>query len=167
MKFLKPSDILSGNTFSYLEVFNVTDGLALGTKEKGVLYYIEDLYCMNPSCKCNDVVLIYTENKEIESEKGAHYAVRLSLKKKNFEILDTNGVTKKEVEDLIKNSMKNNNEAIEFYKKLYLEMKEAGKKVLHGGNSDDNNITESSQKTLKEQLRELQSSSIIWIIEVV
>lgn len=38
MKFLKPSDILSGNTFSYLEVFNVTDGLTLGTKENGVLF---------------------------------------------------------------------------------------------------------------------------------
>lgn len=132
MKLVNPADILKGKTFSYMEIFDTTVGMVLQTPN-GVDYYIYDQYCMNPSCKCNDVILQYVENDELESNKGTDFAILLSLKNKKFEILDANGISKNEIQKLIEGSLKDSSEAIELFEKRYEEMKTAGKEALQAG----------------------------------
>ncbi len=126
MKFMKRSDILSGDTFSYYEVFGDRKGLVLRTEADDEKYYIYDQYCMNPGCNCDDVILIYRESKKNDSK----FAIRLSLKKKKYEILDINGISRKQADEIVKDSLEDSGEAMELLKKRYKEMKEAGRSVL-------------------------------------
>lgn len=145
MKLVNPADILNGKTFSYIEVFGVTDGMALGTKLNDVHFYIYDRYCMNPSCKCDDVVLHYVENDEREKSNGADFAILLSLKNKKFEILDADGISKKQVQKLVETALKDGRESIELFKKRYKEMKNAGREALQGDKEINNTVVEPFQ----------------------
>lgn len=78
---------------------------------------------MNPSCKCDDVILIYTESKNNDSE----FAIRLSLKKKKYEILDIYGISRRQVDEIVKDSLEDSGDKMVLLKKRYEEMKEAGK----------------------------------------
>lgn len=110
---MEKSDILSGNTFSYFDVFEEKKGLVLGTEVNDIKYIIYDQYCMNPSCKCDDVILIFTESENNDSE----FAIRLSLKRKRYEILDIYGISKRQVDEIVKGSLKDSAEAMELLKK--------------------------------------------------
>jgi len=132
------SDILSGNTFSYFDVFEEKKGLVLGTEVNDIKYIMYDQYCMNPSCKCDDVILIFTESENNDSE----FAIRLSLKRKRYEILDIYGISKRQVDEIVKGSLKDSAEAMELLKKRYKEMKEAGKAVLQGSPEINSNKIE-------------------------
>ncbi|MED3825520.1 SEC-C metal-binding domain-containing protein [Priestia flexa] len=93
---------------------------------------------MNPSCKCDDVILIFTESENNDSE----FAIRLSLKRKRYEILDIYGISKRQVDEIVKGSLKDSAEAMELLKKRYKEMKEAGKAVLQGSPEINSNKIE-------------------------
>lgn len=99
---------------------------------------------MNPSCKCDDVILHFVENDEREHNNGADFVVSLSLKNKKFEILDADGISKKQVEEIVENSLKESDEAIKLLKQRYKEMKATGRKVLQGINPN-NKIVEPVQ----------------------
>lgn len=145
MKLVNPADILGGKTFSYNEVFGVKDGVALGTEINDVHFYIYDRYCMNPRCKCDDVVLHYVENDEREDHKGADFAILLSLINKKFEVLDAHGVSKKRVQEMVKSSLKDSSEAIELFKKRYKEMKTAGREAIQDGKEKSKAVDEPLQ----------------------
>lgn len=91
---------------------------------------------MNPSCNCDDVILIFTETKNNDSE----FAIRLSLKKKRYEILDIYGISRRQADEVVKDSLENSDEAMELLKKRYKEMKEAGKSVLQRDSEKNSNI---------------------------
>ncbi len=63
---------------------------------------------MNPSCKCDDVILIYTESKNNDSE----FAIRLTLKKKKYEILDLYGISRRQVDEIVKDSLEDSGDAM-------------------------------------------------------
>ena len=138
MKIMEKSDVLSGNTFSYIEVFEEKKGLVLGTEVNDIKYIIYDQYCMNPSCNCDNVILIFVESNNNDSE----FAIRLSLKKKRYEILDIYGISRKQVDEIVKDSLKDSEEAIGLLRKRYKEMKEAGKAVLQGSPEINSNVIE-------------------------
>ncbi len=145
MKLVNPTDILNGNTFSYIEVFGVTNGMALATKSNDILYYIYDRYCMNPSCKCDDVILHFVQDEESEDHKGVEFAILLSLKNKKFKILNADGISKKQIQEIVKNILKNEGEAIQLFKKRYKEMKAAGEEALQGGKQINKGVVEPLQ----------------------
>lgn len=147
MKLLKPSDILSGDTISYVEVFDVKAGLAIGSDENDAKYFISDHYCMNPSCKCNDVVLIFTEVVDDKMHNDVEFAIRLSLKTKKYEILDIYGISKKDVDGIVGEIL--NVESINLLKKRYQDMKEAGRAVLQGNTSNESKKVEVNNKSHK------------------
>lgn len=101
-----------------------------------IKYNIYDQYCMNPSCNCDDVILIFTETKNNDSE----FAIRLSLKKKRYEILDIYGISRRQADEVVKDSLENSDEAMELLKKRYKEMKETGKSVLQRDSEKNSNI---------------------------
>lgn len=142
---MKKSDILSGDTFSYYKIFGDRKGLVLKTEVNDKNYYIYDQYCMNPSCNCDDVILIYTESKNKDSE----FAIRLSLKKKKYEILDIYGISRRQVDELVKDSLEDSGEAIDLLKKRYKEMKEAGKAVLKGEKEKNGSVIKMREETPK------------------
>lgn len=135
---MERSDILSGNTFSYIEVFEENKGLVLVTEINDTKYIIFDQYCMNPSCNCDDVFLIFTESENYNSE----FSIRLSLKKKRYEILDIYGISRGQVDEIVKQSFKDSEEAMGLLKKRYKEMKEAGKSVLQRDSANNSKIME-------------------------
>lgn len=126
LQHLKPSDVLSGDTFKYSDVFGVNKGLVL-EEENGDKFFIYDHYCLNPSCKCDDVVLEFIKNADKAPSARDEFAVRLSLKNKKYKLLDTNGITRDKIDEIVKDTIK---DGIDFLKVRYQQMKDAGKKVL-------------------------------------
>ena len=147
MKELQPSDILNGDTISYVEVFGAEAGLALGPEENDARYIISDHYCMNPSCKCNDVVLIFTKIADTEKDNQGEVDIRLSLKTKKYEVLHKHGISKQEFDEIVKEIL--TIEGINLLKKRYKEMKEAGRKVLQGDTPNENKKIEVNNKIPK------------------
>jgi hypothetical protein len=69
------------NTMDIDLYVRIKDGLALGTELNCLKFYIYGRYCMNPSCKCVEVILHYVEYREEKRiKKVADYGVELSLK---------------------------------------------------------------------------------------
>ena len=126
---VSPIDILNGNTQLYMDVFGAAEGIKLGTDYDGVFYDIFDRYCMNPSCNCHDVFLQFLRFSGA-GETG--FNVLLSLKSKKYEIIETFRMSKVEAEKIMKHSLKESDEAIQLFKKRYVEMKNAGREALKG-----------------------------------
>jgi hypothetical protein len=117
MKKINPTDILDGIAASYIEVFGVKDGIALGTELNGEKYHIYDRYCMNPGCKCEEVILHYVGHHEEGNEKVADFGVALSLKNKKYKFLELRGILKKGATEVIEHSLKDSDAAIDSIQK--------------------------------------------------
>jgi hypothetical protein len=149
MKKLNPNDILNGTTASYIDVFGTKSGITLGTELNGIKYHIYDRYCMNPSCKCEEVILYYEGYREGVNEIEVDFGVALSLKNKKFVSLDPDSILKKGAVEVVKHSLKDSNDAIELFKKRYKEMKVAGRAVIQGSDPNKIKIEKPSQATPK------------------
>ena len=83
------TDLYGGVMASYTEVFNKTgsmryggDGAGFEFEFKGKQYWIEDLYCINPYCDCDEICLVFLEFSEKKRIISELFNVFLSLKRK-------------------------------------------------------------------------------------
>jgi hypothetical protein len=132
MKAVSPVDIFNGITQSYQEVFGNNDGYTIETEFNGVTYEIYDRYCMNPSCKCDEVILQFEEYSENKWNGGAVFYISLSLKNNKYSINDAYHASKNLIDQVVKHSLKDSEEAIKLFKLRYKEMKGAGREALKG-----------------------------------
>ncbi len=120
---MKKSDILGGDTISYIVVFGKAQGLAIAKGGQDV-FTIMDQYCMNPICDCDEAVLIFNE-----IATDVEFAIRLSLTKKRYETLDVFGVSEQQVDQIVKEELKDN-EVMNLLRQRYQDMKLAGQESL-------------------------------------
>jgi hypothetical protein len=58
---INPSLILKGASVGYEEVFGEKDNEVFRFSYNNRGYFVDDQYCMNPKCKCNDAILTIFE----------------------------------------------------------------------------------------------------------
>ncbi|MGV3489256.1 MAG: YecA family protein [Tuberibacillus sp.] len=131
MKAINPIEILQGVTQSYQEVFGAQTEYQIITEYNEVSYHINDRYCMNPGCKCDNVILNFVEINQ-NSWTKADFSVMLYFKTKKFDIIDYYHISKRDVIEIVKHSLKESDEATELFNVRYQEMKELGRKFLKG-----------------------------------
>jgi len=130
-------DIKDGKLVSYTDVFGNTpsassggDGIGYIFENKGKEYFIDDLYCINPRCRCKSVHLVfltYDEKKEsiFDLFMGFFYF------NKGIEIDEENSVcTKEEAIKIFKAWTKSDPGVIDSLKMRYKEMKGIGKRII-------------------------------------
>lgn len=130
-------EIKNGTLVSYTDVFGSTDSVSSGGRgigysfeNKGKEYYIDDLYCINPRCKCESVHLVFlTYDEKIENITDL-FVGSLSFKK-GIEIDEENTFcTKKEAIKIFQDWKKSDPGVIDSLKARYKEMKEIGQRIL-------------------------------------
>lgn len=128
---VNPSSILEGLSVGYVEIFGERDIEKLCFSYKGKDYLIDDQYCMNPACKCNEAILTFIElQQEKETSNGGPFAIRLKLHNNRYETLKQNKRSKKELLSIVDFFIKNNKDTIKLISDRYKEMKEKGREIL-------------------------------------
>ena len=136
--FTMPAEeIKNGTLVSYSDVFGNTDSISSGGrgigysfKNKGKEYYIDDLYCINPRCKCESVHLVFLTYDEKEEYIFDLFLGILSFKK-GIEIDEENsGCTTKEAIKIFKAWKKSDSGITDSLKRRYKQMKEIGQRIL-------------------------------------
>ncbi|GAA0591993.1 hypothetical protein GCM10009001_05180 [Virgibacillus siamensis] len=136
MRIVNPADILRGETCSYIDVFGDSQILAIADNQNSaVQYYVVDMYCMNPACKCDDVFIQFIKNEERVNYVRADFTVLFSLRTKKYEIKEIAGVSEQEVNDVVMKEVRKDNEMVNMLKQRYKKMKEVGRYVLQGENN--------------------------------
>lgn len=136
--FTMPVDeIKKGTLVSYAEVFGDTGSLLYGgggtgfrLEYKGKKYLIDDLYCMNPRCKCESVRLVFiTDDKKKEHLIDLFTGI-FSLAGR-FELEEENCLcTTKEAIKIFKAWVKSDPGGMDLLKVRYKEMKDIGQRIL-------------------------------------
>ncbi len=130
-------EIKNGTLVSYSDVFGDTASIGSGGRgigysfeDKGKEYYIDDLYCINPRCKCESVHLVFLTYDEKEEYIFDLFLGILSFKK-GIEIDEENSVcTKKEAIKIFKAWTKSEPGVMDSLKRRYKKMKDIGQRIL-------------------------------------
>lgn len=122
--------ILDGKTVGYSEIFGSNDNDKLyfdfGGKEK---YFIEDQYCSNPKCQCNEAVLAFFRLDTSKAPQKCEFALIMSLKDYKYKIEERNCDTDK-IKDIIGYIHHSKPEILGILKSRYSKMKIAGREIL-------------------------------------
>jgi len=131
-------EIKKGTLVSYSDVFSCSGSISSGGRgigysfeNKGKEYYIDDLYCINPRCKCESVHLVFLTYDEKEKYIFDLFLGILSFKK-GIEIDEENSVcTKKEALEIFKAWTKSETGYMDSLKSRYKKMKDIGQRILN------------------------------------
>ena len=113
------------NCLRYNDIFNAKKFDKFIFEHKGTKYFVIDVYCINPSCDCNDVVLIF---HELDFKKGLYvlkFDVRLDFSTAQYKVENKiNSIEDLEVERIYKYFKKNLNDLnYKMLKERYARMK--------------------------------------------
>lgn len=132
--------ILDGKTVGYSQIFGNKDMdkfcFEFGENEK---YIIEDQYCSNPKCQCNEAVLAFFRLDASEAPQECEFAIIMSLKGYKYKIEERNCDADK-IKNIIDYIQNNRPEILDILKSRYDEMKSVGREIL--------------KKYIKEQVQE-------------
>lgn len=73
------SMVADGQCVPYTDVFGDKEVDSLIFEYEGVNYFVDDHYCMNPDCLCNEVVLAFIDILSSRKVQEAKFAIRLRL----------------------------------------------------------------------------------------
>ncbi len=125
-----PALILEGLSVGYVEVFGEKDVEKFCFQCKGKNYLVDDQYCMNPECKCNEVVLTFIESRSEEDGSSSTFVIRLKLQNNEYQIIDRSRYSKNELLSIVDFFIVNNKDCITLINDRYQEMKEKGREIL-------------------------------------
>ncbi len=132
----KSKKITKGNLVSYSEVFSDKGGMAYGGRGAGFsfnreddIYYIDDLYCINPDCECKEVKLVFFRLREQTGQISQSFDATITLNGK-FKIEDNYECTGKEARNIVDEWKRSDRNATEVLKKRYAKMKEIGQRLF-------------------------------------
>jgi hypothetical protein len=137
-KFTMPvKEIKNGTLVSYADVFGNTGSISSGGsgigykfESKGKEYFIDDLYCINPRCKCESVRLIFLTHDEKKEFLIDFFTGILSFAN-GFEIDEENTLcTTKEAIKIFEGWKKSDPEVMDSLKSRYKKMKDIGQRIL-------------------------------------
>jgi uncharacterized protein YchJ len=137
--------ILEGASIGYVEVFGEKDNEVFRFSYNNREYFVDDQYCMNPKCKCNDAILTIFElhPHQIMQDNNPYTRVRLNLEKNKYKI--EHGHSRSHANSSVVDFfVTNQREAVKLLKKRYQEMKAKGKELLSPINEAASQKTQSA-----------------------
>jgi len=140
-------EIYSGVMVSYADVFGDSGSVLSGGKGAGFRfecegkdYLIEDVYCINPKCKCKATRLVFLEFCKETKALSDLFDSFLDFRK-GLEIKDHPGCTKEDAQNISEEWQKSNPNLIDVVKYRYDEMKKVGRRLVA---KDDGHMTKYS-----------------------
>jgi len=118
-----------GSCFGYSEVFGERDVEKFSFECEGTKYFVDDQYCTNPECKCNEVVLNFIDIIDDRETQESKFAIRMPFGTGNYKIEYSN-VGKDEMKQIIKCFKEHINNDFGLMKTRYIQMKEFGEKLI-------------------------------------
>lgn len=121
---LKPEDECC---FGYAEVFGDRDLDKFRFAYEDVDYFVDDQYCANPDCRCNEVILTFIEIVPEKPVQEAKFVVRMPLNKWRYKVEYNQQLGYREIEKIYKCFAEHMSNDAGLLKKRYQKMKEFGK----------------------------------------
>src|SRR5574341_137221 len=136
-KFEIPLDeFKKGRLVSYAEVFGNSGNVLSESREYGYYfeyenekYYIDDLYCIDPACKCKASNLVFLKHDKETDVVSDLFIARLDFDK-GLEIEDNHTIKEEDARKIFNEWLEKDPEAIDILKSRYRELKEIGKKLV-------------------------------------
>ncbi|MGH4121240.1 SEC-C metal-binding domain-containing protein [Clostridium sp.] len=120
---------LNGSCVAFSEIFeNVA--IINFRDEISNLIYIEDQYCMNPKCPCNEVFISFIVVNEVDNTGENIFTLRYSLKNGKYDV-ESMTCTNNYMNDILKSFKKEEKQIRENLKKRYRDMKVMGKQIYN------------------------------------
>ena len=120
--------VLKGNCVSYDEVFNAVESITF-RDEENKLIYVDDQYCMNPKCQCDEVFLTFVEFNEEANKAKNELTLRYSLNNGKYEF-EFKSCTEERLKEILKGFKEEEKQIREKLKKRVKAMKEVGGEII-------------------------------------
>lgn len=131
LEWLDASAIENGSCFGYSEVFGDKSGNSF--EYNGISFLVDDQYCMNPGCKCNEVILSFIDiipGKEVQEPK---FTISMKFDKYKYEVMEKKNISKKEIDAIVSFFIENKKDDIGLFKVRYKRMNDLGSRVVQKG----------------------------------
>lgn len=130
LEWLDELDLEDGSCFGFSEVFGERDVDKFLFEYKGTNYFVDDQYCTNPECKCNEVVLTFVDIIPGREAQEPKFVVRMPFGTGSYEVEYSQNVGKDEMEQIIKRFKEHIKNDFGLMRTRYMQMKEFGKKRI-------------------------------------
>jgi hypothetical protein len=135
------ADVKAGTLVSYADIVSETGSVSSGGRSigwrfehRGRDYLVEDMYCPNPDCRCNEVVLRFIERTEEPERTLLIDPVVIRLGFGGHVDLDVgHGYTEAQATGVFEEWRRHNPDVIETLKARYRDVKDIGSRILSGG----------------------------------
>jgi len=124
--WLDNMDLYNTPLIGYSEAFGLKTRSKCIYKYDGLDYFVEDYYCVNPKCKCNDCVLIFYTRISENEQFFEKFSVRLKLNKGKYKIEDADDISNDEIANIVSAFLENLG-GIFLLRKRYRKMKKFGR----------------------------------------
>jgi hypothetical protein len=132
------ADVESGTLVSYSDIVSETGSISSGGRSagwrvdhRGRVYLVEDMYCPNPTCRCDKAVLRFIEYTE-ESDRTVltdQIVVHLAFDG-NMKVDTEHGYTEAQATEVVGEWQRRNPDVIEVLKARDRDVKEIGRRIL-------------------------------------
>lgn len=122
--------LLDGEMVAYAEIFGSLDFDLLSFElTMGEKWFIDDQYCSNPKCQCNDAVLSFIKIDDSVKTQKPEFAVRMNLKDFKY-VIEYNQCGTEKINEIIKYLRDKKPELFAVLRRRYQEIKVASKEVI-------------------------------------
>lgn len=120
---------VTGECVGYAEIYPSATAESETFVYLGKEYFVDDQYCIDPSCHCNEALLTYVELEDSTNETN-RFVIRLSLQNANYSVETYGNATDDEVRDIHRAYMKHTHKDLSLFRRHYAKMKEFGSRNL-------------------------------------
>ncbi|HEY8892589.1 MAG TPA: SEC-C metal-binding domain-containing protein [Clostridium sp.] len=120
---------LDGSCVSFDEIFDNVEIINFRDK-KSNLIYIQDQYCMNPKCPCNETFISFIVVNEVDETGENVFTLRYSLMSGKYDV-ESMVCDDNYMNDILKSFKKEEKQIRENLKKRYRDMKIIGKQIYN------------------------------------
>ena len=116
-------DLKDGSCFGFSEVYGEKDTDRFTFECKGITYFVDDQYCTNPECRCNEVVLTFFEVVPSMKTQETNFAIRMPFNTDNYKVEFNLNTNKAEMDAIINCFKKHIDNDFELLKARYMKMR--------------------------------------------
>lgn len=122
-------DFDKGICLSYAQVYgeNFNDNRYLFFEFKDREYFVDDQYCINPNCQCNEVILSFIDIIPDKEKQEVQFVLRVPFVSGNYELKYSGSITEEEIKQVFDHFKEHTNDELGLLKRRYAKMKEFGK----------------------------------------
>jgi hypothetical protein len=130
--FIKPEILEEGDCFDYVEIYGNKDDEVFPFVYRRTQYAVFEQYCLNPACKCNEVLLGFIKIQPERKLQEIEFTIRLQFDDYQYSIED-HRCSKKIVDEITAFFLDQKKPKLGLLKTHYEDMKRAGKEILGRG----------------------------------